>query len=247
MNLRSSNPALSDKVFGPQHYVATSNGAMTVAGTAQKSAILIGCCLLTTMFTWQQFTAGHSVVGWMIFGAVGGLIVAIVTCFKQELSPITAPIYALLEGFFLGGLSAQVNAVYPGLPIQAVLLTMGTAGVILYGFTNGYLTVTDKLRSVVIAATAGIFVVYLLSFVLGLFGANIPFIHGNGIIGIGFSLLVIGIASLNLLMDYDQISRQAQNGAPSYMEWYGAFAFMVTIIWLYVEFLRLLMKLRSRN
>lgn len=245
--MRTSNPALSDRFFGAHSPpMGESSTRMTLEGTAQKAAILMACCFVTGAMVWAKFTAGESVMGWMMLGAIGGLGVAILTVFKQEWAPYTAPAYALLEGLFLGGISASFNAQFPGIAIQAFMLTMGTAAVLLFAFSKGYIQVNDKFRAIVIGATGAIMLVYVVSMLLGFFGIQVPLIHGNGIIGIGFSLIVVGVAALNLCLDYDLIGQGVERGAPKHMEWYGAFALMVTLVWLYIEFLRLLAKLRSR-
>jgi uncharacterized YccA/Bax inhibitor family protein len=170
-----------------------------------------------------------------------------VTTFKKQWSPVTAPIYALLEGLVLGGLSAMLELRYPGIAIQAVSLTFGTLFVLLIAYRSGWIQVTQKFRLGIIAATGGIFVFYMLEMILGFFGVQFMSVNGNGIIGIGFSLIVVAIAALNLVLDFDFIEQGVQYGAPRYMEWYGAFGIMVTLVWLYLEILRLLSKMRSRN
>ncbi len=169
-----------------------------------------------------------------------------VTVFKKEWSPVTAPIYALLEGLVLGGLSAALDLRYPGIAIQAVSLTFGTLFVLLLAYRSGLIQVTQKFRLGIIAATGGIMLFYLLEMLLGFFGIRFAAINGSGVIGIGFSLFVVAIAALNLVLDFDFIERGVQCGAPKYMEWYGAFGIMVTLVWLYIEILRLLSKIRSR-
>ena len=183
----------------------------------------------------------------MMLGLIGGFIVAMVTTFKKQWSPVTAPIYALLEGLVLGGLSAMLELRFPGIAIQAVSLTFGTLFVLLIAYRSGWIQVTQKFRLGVIAATGGIFVFYMLEMILGFFGVQFTSVNGSGIIGIGFSLIVVAIAALNLVLDFDFIEQGVQAGAPRYMEWYGAFGIMVTLVWLYLEILNLLSKMRSRN
>jgi uncharacterized YccA/Bax inhibitor family protein len=183
----------------------------------------------------------------MGLGLVGGFICAIVTVFKKEWSPVTAPLYALLEGLALGGFSAIFEMRYPGIGIQAVGLTFGTLFALLVVYRSGMIRVTQKFRLGVFAATGGIALFYILEMVLGFFGVQFTSINGSGAIGIGFSLIVVGIAALNLVLDFDFIEQGVQHGAPRYMEWYGAFGIMVTLVWLYIEILRLLSKMRSRN
>jgi uncharacterized YccA/Bax inhibitor family protein len=247
--MRTSNPALNLKAFQGQGAVAIGE-RMTVAGTVNKTGILLCCAVLTAAWTWSRFLHfGANAVAIPIgVGAIGGLIFAIATIFKKEWSPITAPIYALLEGMVLGGLSAIVDARAPGIAIQAVTLTFGTLIVLLLAYRSGLIKVTDKFRLGVVAATGGIALLYVLTMVLGLFHiqAFAP-LYQAGAIGIGFSLLVVVIASLNLVLDFDFIESAAQIGVPKYMEWYAGFGLMVTLIWLYLEILRLLSKLRSRR
>jgi uncharacterized YccA/Bax inhibitor family protein len=168
-----------------------------------------------------------------------------VTIFKKEWSPVTSPIYALLEGLALGGISAALDLRYPGIAIQAVGLTFGTLFVLLLAYRSGLIQVTQKFRLGIIAATGGIMVFYLLEMVLGFFGIHFAAINGSGFIGIAFSLFVVAIAALNLVLDFDFIEKGVQFGAPKYMEWYGAFGIIVTLVWLYLEILRLLSKLRG--
>jgi uncharacterized YccA/Bax inhibitor family protein len=170
-----------------------------------------------------------------------------ITIFKQSWAPVTAPIYALLEGLVLGGISAITNARYPGIGIQAVSLTFGTLFVLLLAYSSGLIKVTDKMRLGIVAATGGICAFYVLEMVLGFFGVHFATINGSGTVGILFSLFVVAIAALNLVLDFDFIEQGVAVGAPKYMEWYGAFGIMVTLVWLYLEILRLLSKMRSRN
>ncbi len=183
----------------------------------------------------------------MTIGAIGGLIAGLVTVFKPQWASVTAPIYAVLEGLFVGGMSSMAEAQYPGIAIQAVGLTFGTCLAMLLAYSSGLIKVSEKFKLGVVAATGGIALVYLVSIILGFFGVSMPYIYGNGLIGIGFSVLVVGIAALNLVLDFDLIETGAHSGFPRYMEWYAAFGLMVTLIWLYIEILRLLMKLRSRE
>jgi uncharacterized YccA/Bax inhibitor family protein len=256
--MKTSNPALGDKTFTDLANAGqfgrlgdtVDTGRMTLSGTVNKTGILLLCAIATVAWTWRMFLqAGDmSTVGpLMIGGLVGGLIFAMITIFKQAWAPVTAPIYALLEGLVLGGISAVTNARYPGIGIQAVSLTFGTLFVLLLAYRSGLIKVTDKMRLGIVAATGGIAVFYVLELLLGLAGVRFTSINGSGAIGIGFSLVVVAIASLNLVLDFDFIEQGVKVGAPKYMEWYGAFGIMVTLVWLYIEILRLLSKLRSRN
>ncbi|MEQ9407160.1 MAG: Bax inhibitor-1/YccA family protein [Fuerstiella sp.] len=250
--MRSSNPALSDSVF---HNFETYGDAtvMTVSGTAVKTIIALVLAGLTAAFTWNQFMQGNPIQGYMIGGLVVGLIACFATIFKPTWAPVTTPVYALAEGLFLGGISAiiQSNLAQRGInePIafQACALTFGTLAVMMTVYQTGLIKVTDKLRMGVVAATGAIALLYLVSFVMGMFGSSIGFIHSAGPLGIGFSLFVVGLAAFNLLLDFDLIDRLAASRAPKHMEWYGAFALLVTLVWLYIEILRLLSKLNRRN
>jgi len=178
---------------------------------------------------------------------IAGLVIAIITAFNPQKAMITAPIYAFVEGLFLGCISSMMERQYPGIVMSAVGLTFGTLFAMLILYKSRIVRVTNKFRMGVIGATGGLFVFYLLSMMLGFFGVHMPLMYGNGPMGIMFSLFVVGLAALNLMLDFDIIERGAEQGAPKYMEWYGAFALMVTLIWLYIEILRLLSKMRSRN
>jgi uncharacterized YccA/Bax inhibitor family protein len=253
--MKTSNPALSENTF--RNLSSTQYGGiidettrMTLNGTVNKTGVLLLCAIGTAAWTWRLFLQSHDmadVTPWMLIGVFGGLICAMVTIFKKEWSPITAPIYALLEGLVLGGLSALMEVRYPGIAIQAVGLTFGTLFVLLLAYRSGMIQVTQKFRLGVVAATGGIMVFYLLQMLLGFFGFQFTSINGSGPIGIGFSLIVVAVAALNLVLDFDFIERGVQYGAPKYMEWYGAFGIIVTLVWLYLEMLRLLSKMRSRN
>jgi uncharacterized YccA/Bax inhibitor family protein len=243
--MRTSNPALNEKAFRGQ--VALGD-AMTLQGTVNKTGLLLLCVVVAAAWTWgmsHSETPGAA-VPWMIGGVFGGLVIALVTIFKKEWSPITAPIYALLEGLALGGISAIFERVYPGVAIQAVGLTFGTLFVMLLAYKSGMIRATQRFKLGVIAATGGIAVLYLVEIVLGLFHVQVPAINGSGPWGIAFSLFVVVIAALNLVLDFDLIETGVQGGAPKFMEWYGGFALMVTLIWLYLEMLRLLAKARRK-
>ncbi len=251
---KTSNPALGQNTFSnlaaQQGGLIDVQDRMTLNGTVNKTGILLLCSIATAAWTWHMFLPERdmtNVAPLMMLGLIGGFIVALVTTFKKEWSAVTAPIYALLEGLVLGGLSAMLELRYPGIAIQAVSLTFGTLFVLLFLYRTGVIQVTQKFRLGVIAATGGIFVFYMLEMILGFFGIQFASINGGGVIGIGFSLVVVAIAALNLVLDFDFIEQGVQFGAPRYMEWYGAFGIMVTLVWLYLEILNLLSKMRSRN
>ncbi len=248
--MRTSNPALSGDTF--RTGVATYGEGMTISGAVNKTGILLLCCVATAAWTWNRFfnappeEAMQAIGPMILVGGIGGFILAMVTIFKKEWSAVTAPIYALLEGLMLGGVSAMLEMRFHGIAIQAVALTFGTLVAMLVAYRTGLIKVTDKLRLGIVAATGGIAVFYFLQFILGFFGVHFTTINSASPIGIGFSIVVVIVAALNLVLDFDLIENGARMGAPKYMEWYGAFALMITLIWLYFEILRLLSKFRSR-
>lgn len=252
--MRSGNPALKETTFldlGSGTVVRRDGDAMTLTGTVNKTGLLLLLCVITATFAWSQiqFTADGAVgAGPYVWGgAIGGLVLALITTFKPTWAPVTAPLYALVEGFFLGAISAMYNHLYEGIVLQAVMLTFGTLFALLFAYRSGLIRATENFKLGVAAATGGIALLYLVTMGLGLFGISIPYIHESGLIGIGFSLFVVVIAALNLVLDFDFIESGVEQNAPKYMEWYGAFGLMVTLVWLYVEFLRLLAKLQSRD
>ena len=246
--LRTSNPALNERAF--QGTRAVLGDTMTLQGTVNKAGVLLICVVATATWTWNLFLHSHSqqtVLPLLVLGGIGGLIFAMITIFKKEWAAFTAPVYALLEGLVLGSISAMLELRFPGIAIQAVSLTFGTLVVLLLAYRSGLIAVTEKFRLGVIAATGGIALFYIVQIVLGFFGVHFTAVNGSGAIGIGFSIFVVIIAALNLVLDFDFIETGVRVGAPKYMEWYGAFGLMVTLIWLYFEILRLLSKLRSRD
>lgn len=247
MEFRSGNPVLSDKAF--EQGVGSQTARMTLDGTVNKTGILLLIVALTAAWPWSMIMKGEANGGLanmlMIAGAIGGFVIALVLAFKAHLAPYLAPAYAVAEGLFLGGISAFFELRYPGIAIQAVALTFGTTAALLLAYKSGLIRATENFKLMVTAATGAICLLYLVSFIMSFFGTNIPFIHQGGVIGIGFSLFVVAIAALNLVMDFDFIENGVKAGAPKYMEWYGAFGLVVTLVWLYIEFLRLLSKLRE--
>ena len=242
--IRSGNPALSKKTF--ENLTVTTNEVMTIDGAVNKTAISMGILLLAAYYTYS-----NAIMDYVIIGFVGGFIVALVTIFKKEWSPTTVPIYAVLEGLALGGISKMyADAFEPGIVPQAIMLTLGILFALLFAYKSKIIQATENFKLGVFAATAGIGVIYLISFLMSVFGSGgLPVMNpaNSSMLSIGFSLFVVVIASLNLVMDFDFIETGAANGAPKYMEWYGAFGLMVTLIWLYLEILRLLSKLNSRK
>ncbi|MFZ3217590.1 MAG: Bax inhibitor-1/YccA family protein [Candidatus Acidiferrales bacterium] len=246
--MRTSNPALNAKAF--QGAGLGLGEAMTLQGTVNKTGLLLVCVIATAAWTWNIYMHSQnpaSVMPLLAVGAIGGFIVALVTIFKKTWAPVTAPLYALLEGLLLGGISAVYDVKFHGIAIQAVSLTFGTLVVLLLAYRSGLIPVTQKFRLGVVAATGGIVVFYVATIVLGFFGIHFTTISGAGPIGIAFSGFVVVVAALNLVLDFDFIESGVAAGAPKYMEWYAAFGLMVTLIWLYLEILRLLSKLRSRD
>lgn len=248
--MNTSNPVLSNNVFSQFGYGSRTD-SMTMQGTVIKTFILLLCAMLTAGYTWIKFFQSganpESVSTLMWVGVFGGLALALATSFKMEWAPVTSVFYALFEGLFIGALSAMLEVQFHGIAIQAAGLTFGVLFTMLAVYQAGWIQVNDKFRFGVVAATGGIALFYLISMALGFFGINIPYVFGNGLIGIGFSLFVVGLAALNLVLDFDFIERGVRANVPKYMEWYGAFALMVTLVWLYVEVLRLLSKLRSKD
>jgi uncharacterized YccA/Bax inhibitor family protein len=259
---KSGNPALSEKRFKDTILddVVTNENAMTVKGTLQKFGFLSLMTMATAFYSWKEAAEGGNANALVIGGAIGGLVVAIIIAFKKEWSPYLAPLYALLEGLFLGAVSAffeyQVASRqggyaggYSGIVFQAVGLTFSVviAMYLLYKFN--IIRATQKFKAIVITATVGIGIFYLVCMVISWgFNGNVPsFLFQGSALGIGFSVFVVALAALNLILDFDMIEKGAELGAPKYMEWYGAFGLLVTIVWLYLEILRLLSKLNSRN
>ncbi len=254
--IKTSNPALGQNTFSDFARSASggnlvdASARMTLSGTVNKTGILLLCAVATAAWTWNSFmqTRDLSFAGpAVLVGTLGGLVFAIVTAFKKEWSPVTAPIYALLEGLALGGISAIFELRYPGIAMEAVALTFGTLLVLLLAYKSGLIKVTQKFRLGVVAATGGIFVFYMIQMLLGIFGIHFATINGAGPVGIAVSLFIVAIAALNLVLDFDFVEQGVAYGVPKYMEWYAAFGIMVTLVWLYLEMLRLLSKLRSRN
>ena len=246
MTMTTSNPALGSNVFLSQRSYADRTNTMTIQGTVYKTILLLLVCMLSAGWTWMQFYKGAAIAPWLMVGLIGGFITAMVTVFKQAWAPITAPLYALLEGLFIGGLSAQLEMNFPGIVIQAAGLTFGTLFSMLVAYQSGLIKATERFKFGVVAATGGIAIVYLVTLVLSFFGIHASFMYSSSWLSIGISLFVVVIAALNFIIDFDFIEQGAKQGVAKYMEWYGAFALMVTLVWLYIEFLRLLSKLKER-
>lgn len=245
----TGNPTLNQNTFtGVQ--ATSASGTMTIQGTVNKTSILLLLVIVAAAFTWRMHYSGQDgmLMPWAIGGAFAGFVIAVVTCFKKEWSPVTAPIYAVCEGLFIGGISSIFEARYPGIVMQAVMLTFGTLAALLGAYKTGLIKATDNFKRGVIAATGGIALLYLATIVMSFFGVHLfSSLYGNGLVGIGFSIFVVIIAAMNLVLDFDFIEQGAQAGAPKYLEWYGAFGLLVTLVWLYLEILRLLSKLNGRR
>lgn len=241
LSLRSGNPVLSKKTFTN---TLSSSDQMTIEGTVNKTAISLLLLVGTGYFTFDVISPV------LLIGAgIGGFILALVTIFKKEWAPITVPLYAILEGALLGGISYMYNASYNGVVTNAILLTVGILVSLLIAYRSGYIKATENFKLGIFAATGGIAIVYFVNFIMGFFGSGLGVMSINNAspLSIGFSIVVVIIASLNLVLDFDFIEEGAEKGAPKYMEWYGAFGLLVTLIWLYLEILRLLAKLNSRR
>ncbi len=234
-----ANPLFGERSFQSVSNVFDNARPMTLSGTINKTAWLFFCLVVTAGIAWVYYNPIFILVG-----AIAGFILALVTIFVKRWAPVTATLYALAEGLFIGAISYMYNSVYNGIVVQAVLITFGVVAIMLGLYAGRILQATPMFKKIIIIATGTIALVYLLSFVMSFFGTTIPYIHSNGPIGIGFSLLVVGIAAFNLIIDFDNIEAGVNFGSPKFMEWYCAFGLMVTIIWLYLEILKLLRKLR---
>jgi uncharacterized YccA/Bax inhibitor family protein len=245
--IRSSNPALNDNTF-TRNLSYSEESRMTLMGAVNKTAILLCVLVLAASITWKMVLTRESGAGIFIWGgAIAGFIVAVVTIFKKNWAPFTAPLYAALKGLFIGGISAYFAALYDGIVMQAAGLTFGILFALLAAYKSGLIKATENFKLGICAATGGIALFYLMSIVLGLFGVNMTFLHDSSPLSIGISVFIVIIASLNLVLDFDFIENGVEAGAPKYMEWFAAFGLMVTLIWLYIEILHLLAKLRGRN
>ena len=242
LTMRSGNPALSSKTFKNIEMFGTET--MTIEGTVNKTSISLLLLILSASYTWINPSPGL-----MMLGFIGGFILALVTIFKKIWAPFTVPGYALLEGLALGGISRIFELQYPGIASQAIFLTFGILAALLFAYKSGIIKPTENFKLGVFAATGGIAIMYLISFIMSFFGSGLSLMNPNNasMMSIGFSMFVVVIASLNLVLDFDFIEEGAERGAPKYMEWYGAFGLLITLIWLYLEILRLLAKMQSRR
>jgi len=242
LSMRSGNPALKASAFR-KHLSAVTEGAMTLEGTVNKTGIALLLTILSAGYAW-----GNPAMHGLVFpAAIIGLGLAVYTVFRPQKSALTVPIYAVVEGIVLGVISMMFEAMYPGIVVQAIFLTFGTLGALLLAYKSGLIKATENFKLGVAAATGGIMIMYMINMVMGFFGSGIGVITSNSPMGIAFSGFVVVIAALNLVMDFDFIEEAVEQGAPKYMEWYSAFGLLVTLIWLYLEILRLLAKLQSRR
>jgi uncharacterized YccA/Bax inhibitor family protein len=247
--MRSSNPVLAGRIFEKAGVAAPGSSVMTINGTINKIGLMLLLVIAAAAYTWKMVMgADPGRAGTMaIAGAIGGFIMAMVTVFRPRSSAVTAPIYAILEGLLLGAISAMINTAYPGVAFQAVLLTIGTLFTMLFLYRSGRIRATPRFRRGVLMATGAVFFAYLASWIMSLLGMPVGFMHSSGPVGILVNIAIIVIAALNLIIDFDFIEKGSRMEAPKYMEWYGAFGLMVTLIWLYIEFLRLLARFAGRD
>jgi uncharacterized YccA/Bax inhibitor family protein len=246
--MRTSNPAFRNAVF-TRTRALPGEGAMTLGGTVAKTFVLLALAIASTIYTWSQaqLTNGAMIGTLLLAGTLGGFVTALVLVFNPRLAPWLAPLYAVLEGLALGGISLVYQAQYRGLPMQAVGLTIATLAGMLVLYRAGVLRATDRFRAVVVSATLGIALFYLIALGLRFFGVDVPMLYSGGALGIGFSVLVSAVAALNLILDFDMIEQGVRARAPKFVEWYASFGLLVTLVWLYLELLRLLAKLQRRN
>ena len=245
--MRTANPTLNDKVFANAP-AAVGGQVMTLQGAVNKTFILALLLVISGGFSWQFVQANPQLSGMLSIGsALVGFVLVMASSFKPTWSPVVAPAYGLVEGVFVGVISARYSALHDGIVLQAALLTLGILFALLFAYQSRLIKATENFKLGLVAATGGIAIVYLASIVLSFFGIQIPLIHQSGLVGIGFSLVVVVIAALNLVLDFDFIENGVAQGAPKYMEWQSALGLLVTIVWLYIEMLRLLSKLRSRD
>jgi len=245
--IRTANPALNSQVFEAVPYYGENTQAMTIQGAVNRAGVLLGAVVLSASWSWHVFVIGGNFAPYLWGGLLGGFVLALITIFKKSAAPITAPLYAIAEGLFLGAISAAFEQQFGGIVFQAVFLTFGVLTAMLLTYTSRLIQPTEKFKLGVAAATGGICLFYLVSILLGFFGIGVPLIHGSGPLGIAISVFIVVIAALNLVLDFDFIKNGAAAAAPKYMEWYAAFALLVTLVWLYLEILRLLAKLQRRR
>ena len=249
--MKTSNPALKDGTF--QSSIGINEEKMTLSGTIQKSFFLLALLIFSAAWSWQNsFPSGWSnsarpeIPAWYFPICIGAMILGFVIIFKKNFAPYLAPLYAICEGFLLGTLSALMEVSYPGIVFQAVLCTFGTFTLMLIAYQSGWIRATEKFKMGIIVATGAIVLAYLVDLILSFFGMSMPLLNSSSPLGIGISVVIVGVAALNLILDFDLVEKGVEAGAPKYMEWYGSFALMVTLVWLYLEILRLLSKMQKK-
>jgi uncharacterized YccA/Bax inhibitor family protein len=247
-NARTGNPGLNARTFLSLPRPAAVEERMTVAGTVNKAFLLLVVLMGTALWPWSQYLSGHTAAigAPLMIGIVGGLVLALIISFKATTAPYLAVPYAACEGLAIGAMSALLEHRYPGIAIQAVALTFSVLAVMLLAYKSGLIRATQRFRAIVVSATGAIMLLYLVSMVLGLFHVSVPFMYNSSPLSLGISLVIIAVAALNLVLDFDMIETGAAQGVPRYMEWYGAFGLLVTLVWLYLEILRFLAKARDR-
>ena len=245
--MQTSNPAFSDNFARNFEVASTRSTTMTVQGTATKAFVLLAIMMSTAYFAWTRTEDGSMAYGALIGSGIGAFVVAMITCFKPTIAMWTSPVYAALQGICLGAISRAFEMRWPGIVVQAVALTGGVTFLMLFVYATGLIKVTGQLAAGIVAATGAICLVYLVSFLMSMFGGHMPYIHESGPIGIGFGVFVVGLAAFNLLLDFDFIDQGARHGLSKNMEWYGAFALMITLVWMYRQILDLLRKINSRD
>jgi len=242
--MRTANPALNERVFRSAPRVASGDGVMTLEGTVNKSVIAVAITTAAAMWSFSN----PQMAAFALPAAIIGFVVGIVGVFAKSWAPILTPIYALAEGIFLGAISLVFDTHYPGIAFQAVGLTFGTFFALLIAYKSKLIPVTQNFKLGIVAATGGIAVMYLISMIMSLFGSPVSFLHSSSPLSIGISIVIVIVAALNLVLDFDFIEEGSKSGnMPKYMEWYAAFGLLVTLVWLYVEILRLLAKLNDRR
>jgi uncharacterized YccA/Bax inhibitor family protein len=244
---RSSRPGLNSNTFANLPQVGFGEERMTVQGTVNKGFLLLVVLMASALWPWSQYMSSgnvQAVSGLMLLGLIGGLVLALIISFKATLAPYLAVPYAALEGLAIGGISAVLEQRYPGIAIEAVGLTLGVLAVLLVAYKAHLIRVTDKFRAMVVGATGGILLLFLATWILSFFHVAVPVLYSSTPLGIGITLVIVAVAALNLVLDFDLIERGATGGAPRYMEWYSAFALILTLVWLYIEMLQLLGQIR---
>ncbi|MDE3058106.1 MAG: Bax inhibitor-1/YccA family protein [Bacteroidota bacterium] len=248
--MRTANPALNANTFKSLDYASGQTEAMTLQGTVNKTGVLLFLTMISAVWVWNLFFSSSDpavVMPWVAVGVIGGFVLGLVTAFKKNWAAVTAPLYAVTEGLALGGISSVFEMQFPGIVIEAVALTFGTLLCLLVAYKSGLIRPSENFKLGVVSATGAIAFFYFVTFILGFFGVKMSFFYGNSLLSIAISVVIVIIAALNLVLDFDFIEGGAASGAPKYMEWYSAFGLLVTLVWLYIEILRLLAKLRSRE